>query len=99
MTDLEKSWAIAPSHCTFVTGTGAKRFARNMGEAAKLEESPELTPKQREYLRTAVIRFRRQIMDSVVLSAMKDGGLPKYKSYELSPKSSYMSKVGSVPED
>ncbi len=66
MTPEEKRLAIALHGCTFVPGTGTKRFARQMAEAALFDPSPELTPKQREYLRTAVIRFRRQIDADIV---------------------------------
>jgi hypothetical protein len=73
MTALDKIWAIALGNCTFVPGTATKRFARDMAFAAQHDGKDGyeriLTLKQREYLRTAVIRFRRQIDPSVVDSA------------------------------
>lgn len=71
MTEDEKRMAIALNGCTFVPGIGTKRFARQMARAALLDESPELTPKQREYLRKAVIRFRRQIDSEIVRIAVR----------------------------
>ena len=69
MTSDEKMLAIALSGCVFVPGTATKRFARNMGFGASQDESPELTKKQRAYLVTAVIRYRRQIEPFIVALA------------------------------
>jgi hypothetical protein len=61
--------AIALSACTFVSGIGTKRFARDMALRARHSPDTELTPKQREYLRTAVIRYAKQIDAAVVALA------------------------------
>lgn len=69
MTDNERKMSAALNLCTFVPGIGTKRFARDMAFLAERFPETELTPKQREYLRTAVIRFGRQIDASVVALA------------------------------
>jgi hypothetical protein len=61
------------SRVTFVPGTGTKRFARNMAALAAQGSDPEITAAQAEYLRTAVIRFRRQIPADVVALAERMG--------------------------
>jgi hypothetical protein len=61
--------AVALAACCFVPGIGTKRFARDMAFVAQHCPEKELTPKQREYLRTAVIRFGKQIDASVVALA------------------------------
>lgn len=61
--------AIALSRCVFVPGINTKRFAQNMAFLAEHSPEKELTPKQREYLRTAVIRFGKQIDAEVVALA------------------------------
>ena len=66
MTKEQIEFANALAGCTFVSGTGTKRFSRDMASRAQLPEPPALTDKQAEYLRTAVIRFRRQISSDVV---------------------------------
>lgn len=71
MTEDEKRMALALAGCTFCPGIGTKRFARQMAARAELNDSPGLTEKQREYLRSAVIRFRRQIDPDVVKLASK----------------------------
>lgn len=75
MTEQEKRMVIALNCCTFVPGTGTKRFARDMASITENKPEHELTPKQREYLRTAVIRFRRQIDPQVVEMAQAMGEL------------------------
>ena len=70
MTDDEKSMAFALAACRFVPGIGTKRFARDIAYRASQKDSGDLTAKQREYLRTAVIRFRRQIDPDVVAIAI-----------------------------
>ncbi len=67
MTDDEKKMAFALAGCTFVPGIGTKRFAQNMAHAAT--HGIELTSGQRAYLRTAVIRYRRQIDPAIVALA------------------------------
>jgi hypothetical protein len=70
----EKTLAIALAKCTFVPGVPTKRFARDMAERAHWPSGPDtvpLTPKQRKYLCEAVIKFRRQIPQSVVALANK----------------------------
>lgn len=69
MTESEKTMAFALAGCCFVPGTNTKRFAKDMAARALLSEPKPLTEKQREYLRTAVIRFRRQIDAGVVAMA------------------------------
>lgn len=61
--------AVHLARCTFVPGTGTKRFAQDMAFRAGQPESKPLTSRQAEYLRSAVIRFRRQIPDDVVALA------------------------------
>lgn len=70
MTPDEKLWALALAKCSFVPGIGVKRFARQMAEVVESGRDYTLSPKQREFLRTAVIRYRRQIDSAVVESAM-----------------------------
>jgi len=72
--------AVALSGCTFVYGTNTKRFARNMAFFAQHAPDKELTPKQREYLRTAVIRFSRQIDADVVALAFMPAAMTSYGS-------------------
>ncbi len=69
MTDAEKIMARALAGCSFVPGTATKRFARDMAFRAEHSADQPLTPKQADYLRTAVIRFRRQICPTVVALA------------------------------
>ena len=71
MTDEQIAMIRALSVVTFVPGAGTKRFARDMGFMAANQPGHELTPKQAEYLRTAVIRFRRQIPHDVVETAKR----------------------------
>ena len=66
MTEEQIAMARALCAASFCPGTCTKRFARNMGLMAANQPDRELTPKQAEYLRTAVIRFRRQIPPEVV---------------------------------
>lgn len=69
VTDAEKKMAVALAGCTFVPGTATKRFAKDMAFRAEHGDEKPLTPKQTEYLQTAVIRFRRQIAPDVVALA------------------------------
>lgn len=66
MTPLQIQFAQALRGVVFCPGSGTKRFARDMAQLAEHQPERELTPKQAEYLRTAVIRFRRQIPAAVV---------------------------------
>jgi hypothetical protein len=74
VTPEQQTFAKALSRCTFCPGTGTKRFARDMAELACRDPVREITPRQAEYLRTAVIRYRRQIAADVVELAEKMGG-------------------------
>lgn len=69
MTENEKTLARALERCTFFPGIGTKRFARDMALAASQPEPRPLTPAQRRYLLTAVVRYRRQIAAEVVALA------------------------------
>lgn len=73
MTPNQKTLAHALVRVVFFPGLPIKKFARDMASSASLEQSPELTPKQAEYLRTAVIRYRRQIAADVVKLAESMG--------------------------
>lgn len=66
MTEDQKTMARALVRCTFVPGIGTKRFAQDMAHLADYSPEREITPRQAEYLRTAVIRFHRQIPQEVV---------------------------------
>jgi hypothetical protein len=66
MTNEEKLMAKALAKCTFIPGVQVKRFARDMAFRAELDDADPLTPRQAEYLRNAVIRFRRQIDPKIV---------------------------------
>lgn len=66
MTEHEKAMARALAGCTFVPGTGTKRFARDMAWRADNAPDKDLTYGQQKYLASAVVRFRRQI-DPVVV--------------------------------
>jgi hypothetical protein len=69
MTESERKMALALNRCTFVPGIGTKRFARDMANLATHRPDFILSAKQREYLRTAVIRFAKQIDAEVVALA------------------------------
>lgn len=69
MTEDEKTMARALSKCTFVPGILVKRFARNLAFMAEQAQPKPLTPLQAEFLRSAVVRYRRQIPDDVVALA------------------------------
>lgn len=73
MTDHEKIMARALNGCTFVPGTGTKRFARNMAFLAENSPDAELTSGQKKYLASAVVRFRRRIDPAVVEIARRYG--------------------------
>jgi len=73
MTPEQIQFAQALSRVTFMPGTPTKRFAKDMAHCAEHQPERELTPKQAEYLRTAVIRFRRQIDAGVVDIARGQG--------------------------
>lgn len=69
MTMDQMTLALALNRVVFVPGTATKRFARDMAYNATSLKPRALTEKQAEYLRTAVIRFRRQIpADTVELA-------------------------------
>lgn len=73
MTPEQQTFARALNRCTFVPGIGVKRFARDMVHLADTDPGRTLTPAQSEYLRTAVIRYRKQIPRDVVELAQKMG--------------------------
>ncbi len=73
MTEHEKTMARALNGCTFVPGTGTKRFARNMAFLAENNPDTELTGGQKKYLASAVVRFRRRIDPAVVEIARRYG--------------------------
>lgn len=66
MTKNEQILAKYLDLCVFVPGTATKRFAKDMAWRAQQPQPKPLTEKQSEYLRTAVIRFRRHIPADVV---------------------------------
>ena len=66
MTTDQMTMAAHLARCIFVPGTGTKRFAQEMAYRASRPEPKPLTGRQAEYLRTAVIRFRKQIPAEVV---------------------------------
>ena len=66
MTTDQMTMAAHLARCIFVPGTGTKRFAHDMAARALTMDPKPLTDRQAEYLRTAVIRFRRQIPRQVV---------------------------------
>jgi hypothetical protein len=69
MTKDQITLATHLARCIFPPGTATKRFAKDIAFRAGLFEPKPLTEKQAEYLRTAVIRFRRQIPCDVVALA------------------------------
>lgn len=69
MTPEQQTMAKALNQCALWPGTNTKRFARDMAHLAEHDPNREITPKQAEFLRTAVIRFRRQIPREVVALA------------------------------
>ena len=75
MTDDQKTLAKALGRAVFFPGSATKKFARDMALCAVMECAPELTTKQAEYLRTAVIRYRRQMSGEVVALAERMGGV------------------------
>lgn len=74
MTEAEKTLARALAQVTFCPGIGTKRFARDMAFNAGQPQSRALTERQRQYLLTAVVRFRRQIPRDVVELARQELG-------------------------
>lgn len=72
MTEAEKTIARELHRCAFVPGSGTKRFAREMAFNADQPEPRPLTPKQRTYLLTAAVRFRRQMPGAVVELARRE---------------------------
>lgn len=84
MTENEKTLARALERCVFFPGIGTKRFARDMAFAAAQPEPRPLTPAQRRYLLTSVVRYRRQIAADIVklaeaelqADALAEGGAP-----------------------
>lgn len=73
MTEDQKTLARALATVTFVPGIATKRFAREMAARASTPDANPITPAQAEYLRTAVIRFRRNIPADVVALAERMG--------------------------
>lgn len=72
MTENEKTLARALAACCFMPGIGTKRFAKDMAASAVLPDAPALTPAQRRYLLTAIVRYRRQISADVVALAERE---------------------------
>lgn len=72
MTEAEKTIALGLAGCTFVPGSGTKRFAKDMAACATQEQPFNLTPAQRRYLLTATVRHRRQIAADVVALAEQE---------------------------
>jgi hypothetical protein len=72
--------ALALNCCTFCPGINTKRFARNMAALAEHDPEREITPKQAEYLRRAVLRFARQIEADVVALALMPEGMRAYQA-------------------
>jgi hypothetical protein len=51
----------ALSRCTFLPGSNAKRFVRNMAAAAEHRPEIDLTDKQAKYLADLIRMYRRQL--------------------------------------
>jgi hypothetical protein len=66
MTPEQQTMAKALNQCALWPGTNTRRFAADMAHLAEHDPGREITPKQAEFLRTAVIRYRRQIPRDVV---------------------------------
>ena len=77
MTEDQKTLARGLVGAWFPPGINTKRFAREMAFNARQPDPKPLTPNQAEYLRTAVIRFRRSIPAEVVALAERMGQAPK----------------------
>lgn len=71
MTEDQRRMALALNRCTFCPGIGTKRFARDMAHLAEHDAERAISEKQDAYLRSAVVRFRRQIPADVVDLARK----------------------------
>lgn len=65
MSSEEREMAKHLSGCSFLPGSAAKRFARDIGDEAAADE-PTITERQSAYLRSCVYTFRRQIPRDVV---------------------------------
>lgn len=61
MTPRQADIARALHRCTFQPGIGAKRFAREMAQASRLRETPELTERQAAWLESLAWTYRRQM--------------------------------------
>jgi hypothetical protein len=61
MHHLEIDAAKALNNCTFVPGTRAKRFARDLSASAEASPDAPLSIRQKMYLWSLVYHFRRQI--------------------------------------
>jgi len=72
VTENEKTLARALERCTFFPGIATKRFAKDMAARAALPDAPALTPAQRRYLLTAIVRYRRQVEPGVVALAERE---------------------------
>lgn len=66
MTDAERMIARAIAQVVYCPGIGTKRFAREMAERAQHAPLVPLTPKQRAYLVSVAVRYRRQIPRDIV---------------------------------
>ncbi len=69
MTNDQKTMARSLVQVAMVPGIPTKRFARDMALRAEQAEPKPLTAAQAEYLRTAVIRYRKNIPAAVVALA------------------------------
>lgn len=69
MTEDQKTLARALANAQMPPGSNTKRFAWDMDYRASQKNPKPLTSGQAEYLRTAVIRFRRSIRAEVVALA------------------------------
>lgn len=69
MTPDQRDMAMALAACVMCPGIGTKRFARQMAERAHYAPDKPITEPQAKYLAEAVIRYRKQIPQQVVLLA------------------------------
>lgn len=72
MTENQITLATHLARCSFLPDSSPKRFAQSIANRVKNAPEFELTPKQHQYLCQAVIKFRRQIPQSIVQIARKE---------------------------
>lgn len=75
MTPDEIALATALGACSFLPGTAAKRFCRQMAETARLSPGHEISDRQRHYMQMMAWRYRRQLPAHFV-PAEKPADLP-----------------------